>query len=154
MPTVYVAEPVPPEIVKTLLDKYWNDMNGKVPKPELWVLNVPTEAPVEEVGDKDYVLISTDAGGEEEKLRDAWCVKDMKFSILLELATMVDRQRLYDIKKIIRGIIHTNIHNQTVTQFHIIRYVGFRELVADTQNVWKGLITMTFESNGVPLDTL
>lgn len=152
--TVYVAEPVPPDIMKDLLDKEWDDLNGQVPKPQLLVLNTGDEPPVEVVGDDDYILISTDAGGEEEKLRDAWCVKDMKHTVLLELSTMQNRQRLYDIKKIVRGIIHGNIHNQTDTHFHIIRYLGFRELVVDSQNVWKGLVTMTFESNCVPIDTL
>lgn len=154
MATVYTPEPVPPDIIKELLDDNWDDLNGQVPKPELWVLNVPEEAPIETIGNKDYILISTDAGGEEERLRDAWCVKDVKFSVMLEIATMINRQRLYDIKKIIRGIIHNNIHNQTDTQYHVIRYVGFREIVADTQGAWKGIVTMTFESTCVPIDKL
>lgn len=154
MPTTYVAEPVPPDIIKELLDVHWDDLNGQVPRPVVLILNTGDEPPIEVVGNEDYIVVSCDSGGEEEHLRDAWCVKDVKFSVLLELATMVNRQRLYDIKKIVRGIIHGNIHNQTSTHFHIIRYLGFRELVVDNQNVWKGMINMTFESNCVPIDTL
>jgi len=154
MVTIYVPEQIPPDITQTLLDTYWNDMNGRVPKPILLILNTGQEPPVETVGDNDYILISTDAGGEEEKLRDAWAYKDIKFTVMLEIATMINRQRLYDLKKIIRGIIHTNIHNQTVTGFHIIRYNGFREIVVDTQNIWKGIVTCSFESNGIILDKL
>jgi hypothetical protein len=118
------------------------------------VVNVGQEAPDLNLEKFDYVFIAADTSGETEKLRDSWEYKDTKFDVVLEIATAESRQRLYDIKKVIRGIVHYNIHNSADTGWQVWRYGGFQELNTDQWNMWRGMIKMSFEEAGVILDEI
>ena len=150
----YTAQVIPSKILKDLLENNWDTLQGNVPIPEIIEVNVPEEEYRKEVSEKGLIAIRADVGGERETLRNAWAYKDIKWEILLDLWVTKNRQRLYDLLYVVRGICHSNLHNSSVTQFQVLRYLSFVELTTEFTNIWRGTIRVSLESAGIPLDKI
>ena len=150
---IYTAQIMPPQKLKNLLEDFWSTLEGHVPIPNIVVINSDEELR-QLIGRKDLLAIRTDSGGEKETLRNAWAYKDVRWDVLIEIWTMENRQRLYDILLVIRGICHSKVHSSSETGFQVLKYVGFVELTTDLKNVWVGNIRVSLESSGVALDTI
>lgn len=153
----YLQEPVPPTVISTMLNTYWDEKQGEVPMPYVIDLNVDKESAVNrhEFRTSDLILIRTDTGGERETLRgdyDKW--RDVTFDVSLELYTAKSRQRLYDMKQVIRQIFHTYMFTSSVTGFQLLRYMGFIEKTQENLRVWSGEVRVRFESAAISTDTL
>ena len=144
---VYSAEPMPAEVVKSMLDTQWATYGGSIPEPTMIVAN--------DVGKvymaADHLVIREDTGGETEILRNAYAYKNIKITILIDIKTNVSRQRLYDLKQEIRRIVNNQMHS--LTNYHLIRYGGFAEQTETQMNMWEGQVRLTLESDGVIVAT-
>ena len=73
------------------------------------------------------------------------------YTVELEVYTLVSRQRLYDVMREIRRIIHVKVHD--LTNFQRVRFVNFTELTQEQVNLWAGMITVQLENRAVLLET-
>ena len=152
----YVAESVPSTELKTALDTYWENRDGQLPKPKIMEHNVDPD----NVGQiiigwnpsrNDYVIIRSDVAGEREKLRGIGAsYKDRTFDVLVDLYTVVSKQRLHDMKAEIRRIIHKRIHDFS---WDLVIYQGFTENAQANLNFHSGSVRVRFQSDREILDT-
>ena len=147
----YSAEPIPPEIIHTMLDAQWQTYTGSIPEPTWVVVNSGTQAPRVDLVPGDAVVIRLGIPGETETLRDFWAYLDRTNLVELELHTQVSRQRLYDLKQEIRRIIHSQMHS--LTDYQVVRYRDFQEITQEQLNVWQGRITISLENNRLSTET-
>ena len=73
------------------------------------------------------------------------------YNIELELYTLTSRQRLYNLMREIRKLVHARMHS--LTNFQRQTFQNFTEEVAEQANIWTGTITIQLENNGVLLET-
>ena len=73
------------------------------------------------------------------------------YGIELEIYTLANRQRLYDLMAEVRRVLHSRRH--ALTNFQRIVFIGFDEEVAEQANMWTGTIDIELENNGVLLET-
>ena len=74
-----------------------------------------------------------------------------QYIVELEIYTLVDRQRLYNIMREIRRICHDKVHS--MTNFQRIRFVNFSEQTQQQVNMWVGTIGIQLENRAVLLET-
>ena len=73
------------------------------------------------------------------------------YMVELEVYTLANRQRLYDIMREIRRICHDKVHS--MTNFQRVRFVSFSELTQEQVNLWTGMISIQLENRAVLLET-
>jgi len=150
MAYVYVKESLPPEIFKDLLDKNWVSARN-MPKPDIIVVNDPEEARSRfDISSSDVITIVT-SGPETIKYRGNVHYYDRVYPLTLEIWTRVDRQRLRDMYKQIKGIVFDHLF--AIEGYQIIRLQSYTEMVNDSLNIWKGQIKLTVEAAGVCVET-
>lgn len=151
----YVAEPVPSTLILNMFEQKWDNHSGNVPKPKIIESNTRPENTLEiplGIKEQSVIIIRPDVVGEQETLRDLGAMyKDVKFDVLVEIHSIVNRQRLYDLKAEVRRIIHANMHN--FEGYDICYYRSFSDLGQANLNYWQGIIRVQFMSNKVLLDT-
>ena len=74
-----------------------------------------------------------------------------QYMVELEVYTLVDRQRLYNIMREIRRICHDKVHS--MTNFQRIRFVNFSEQTQQQVNMWVGTIGIQLENRAILLET-
>ena len=73
------------------------------------------------------------------------------YSLELEIFTLTSRQRLYNLMREVRRIMHARRHS--LTNFQRQTFTTFSEEVGEQANVWTGTIEIQLENNGVLLET-
>lgn len=148
----YTAEVIPVTVIESLLFDNWNTNSGNIPKPSMVDVNNasdPLRADLVNTG--DYILLKADTPTFEETPIGTWVYGNQRHSILIEVYTAHSRQRLYDIQKEIRRVIHDNMHS--VTNFQRIQYRSFNELVQEYVNIWGGRIILECLNSSILLNT-
>lgn len=72
------------------------------------------------------------------------------YTVELQVYTLASRQRLYDMMREIRRIVHVKVHS--LTNFQRVRFVNFTELTQEQVNLWTGTITIQLENRAVLLE--
>ena len=72
------------------------------------------------------------------------------YTVELQVYTLESRQRLYDVMREIRRIMHIRVHD--LTNFQRVRFVNFTELTQEQVNLWTGTITIQLENRAVLLE--
>jgi hypothetical protein len=146
----YLKESLPPELFKSLLEKNWISVSN-MPKPEILVVNDPADARIRfDMSTGDIITIIT-SGPETVKYRGNVQYYDRVYPLTLEIWTKVDRQRLRDIWKQIKGIVFDHLF--AIEGYQIIRLQSYTEMVNDAVNIWKGQVKLTVEAAGVCVET-
>lgn len=141
----YSAETVAAEAFKDFLDENWDDrLNREIPKPSFVI---PNDAIRLNLRNSDKCIIRIDPPGMQDTQRGNWTYKDIKILLLVTLATMHSRQRLYDLKQEIIRICYDKKHD--MDEYQLVRFQGFMENTDDTAKVWQGDCRISLESNGV-----
>ena len=73
-----------------------------------------------------------------------------QYMVELEIYTLVNRQRLYNIMKEIRRICHVKVHGMAA--FQRMRFVNFSEQTQQQVNMWVGTIGIQLENRAVLLE--
>ena len=73
------------------------------------------------------------------------------YNVELEVFTLTSRQRLYNLMREVRRIMHARRHSLTNFQRQI--FTTFNEEVGEQANIWTGTIQIQLENNGVLLET-
>ena len=74
-----------------------------------------------------------------------------QYMVELEVFTLADRQRLYNIMREVRRICHDKVHS--MTHFQRIRFMNFSEQTQQQVNMWAGTIGIMLENRAVLLET-
>jgi len=145
----YIAESVPQETIKSLLVDNWDPQGGVVPMPRIEIVaSIPSSVRFD-IQKRDYIFIAQDNAGEEITLRNTCQHYDKTFNLVLQIMTSNSRQRLYDIKKQIRIICFSNVHN--FTGWQRLLYRSFIEEGDEQPKIWKGRVRLTLDSARVPI---
>ena len=80
-----------------------------------------------------------------------WTYGDREYTVDLEIWTLRERQRLFNLMQEIRRICHARMHS--LTNFQRIQFINFNEMTSDTVNVWMGNSQIQLVNNGVLLET-
>ena len=106
----FVAESIPQDTLKTLLETYWMD-SQEVPTPNIVIVNDPEgEMLYANYTGGDYIMIAM-SGSEGIRYRGNIKYYDKNFPILINIGTKESRQRLRDIWKMTRGQIYLFDYN-------------------------------------------
>lgn len=136
---------IPYNTVQDLLIKDWNEDN--IPMPKIFVTNAGIEAPRQELNDVDIVNVISGIPSEVETPIGTWVYAHRQWKITLDLATRINRERLWGMKDEIRRICHKNTHS--IEGYQRIQYMQFSELTDEQFNVWQGKIDIELVSNAV-----
>jgi len=79
-----------------------------------------------------------------------WKYGNRQYMVELEVYTLVDRQRLYNMMREIRRICHVQKHG--LTHFQRMRFVNFSEQTQQQVNIWVGTIGIQLENRAVFLE--
>lgn len=80
-----------------------------------------------------------------------WTYGNREYTVDLEIWTLRERQRLFNLMQEIRRICHARMHS--LTNFQRIQFINFNEMTSDTVNVWMGNSQIQLVNNGVLLET-
>ena len=80
-----------------------------------------------------------------------WSYGDRTYTVTIEVWTLRERQRLFNIMQEIRRICHARMHS--LTNFQRIQFINFNEMTTDTVNVWMGTLEIDLVNNAVLLET-
>ena len=147
-------EPLP---IKEFLDELasqWNVPSDSATPPEPRIIEVTGETsdPLRfDLNVKDVVVGRAGNPAISEQPIGNWTYGDRSYNIDLEVHTLKDRQRLYNIVQEIRRICHARMHN--LTNFQRIRFVSFQENTQEHVNIWTGIISIQLENNSILLET-
>ena len=139
----YIASLAPTTEISSLLSTNWDTQSGNVPAPTFIVPNdptVPARYDLRNPTTHDEVIIKPDLPAEEEQPIGTWIYGNHIWKIVLEIKTPTSRVRLWDIRREIRRICHSQMHS--MTNFQRIQYKNFTELVEQEQRIWAGRINL------------
>jgi hypothetical protein len=143
-------EPIPVSELLTDIDGQWNASN--VTKPVFIVVNASETEPLRfDLNRGDYLIGRTGSPAMEEEPIGNWKYGNRAYVVEIELYTLANRQRLYDLMKEVRRITHNRKHS--LTNYQRQQFMGFSEEVSEQVNVWTGSLEIELVNNGVLLDT-
>ena len=140
-------EPLPADDLLTEFNSQWDTDN--VAKPNLVVVTGDGEPLRFDLNAGDAVVAR--AGTFTETPIGNWTYGNRTYTVTLEIWTLRERQRLYNIMKEIRRICHARMHS--LSNFQRIQFVNFDEMTSDTVNVWMGNSQISLENSAVLLET-
>ena len=140
-------EPLPADELLTEFNSQWNTSN--VAKPNLVVVTGNGEPLRFDLNAGDAVVAR--AGTFTETPIGNWTYGNRTYTVTLEIWTLRERQRLYNIMQEIRRICHARMHS--LSNFQRIQFVNFDEMTSDTVNVWMGNSQISLENSAVLLET-
>ena len=140
-------EPLPVDDLLTEFNSQWNTSN--VAKPNLVVVTGDGEPLRFDLNAGDAVVAR--AGTFTETPIGNWTYGNRTYTVALEIWTLRERQRLYNIMQEIRRICHARMHS--LSNFQRIQFVNFDEMTSDTVNVWMGNSQISLENSAVLLET-
>ena len=140
-------EPMPADELLTDFNTQWNTSN--VAKPNLVVVTGNGEPLRFDLNAGDAV-VARNSSFTETPIGN-WTYGDREYTVELEIWTLRERQRLFNIMQEIRRICHSRMHSLTNVQR--IQFVNFNEMTSDTVNVWMGNSQIQLVNNSVLLET-
>ena len=140
-----MAEPIPATAVESILNTEWSA--GNVTKPSLIDVNNTVDAPRINLYLGDYVIIVADMPTMREEPIGNWLYAHQTYQVTLELYTKSSRQRLYNLMREIRRVIHAKIHD--LTGFMRVKFDNFVEDADSQQNLWIGRVTLELTNNAI-----
>jgi len=146
MPSV---EPLPAKEVLDTLDLYWSATD--VIEPEFTEVTGAGEPLRLDLNKKDHVVGRMGTPAMEEQPIGNYKYGNRTYNVELELYTLRDRQRLYDIFREIRRLIHVKMHS--LTNFQRMKFVSFNEQTQEQVNIWVGSMSIQLENKAVLLET-
>ena len=140
-------EPLPADELLTDFNTQWNTSN--VAKPNLVVVTGTGEPLRFDLNAGDAV-VARNTSFSEMPLGN-WTYGNREYQITLEIWTLRERQRLFNIMQEIRRICHARMHS--LTNFQRIQFINFNEMTTDTVNVWMGNSQIALVNDAVLLET-
>ena len=145
MPT----EPIAVDAIMTDFNSQWNASN--VTKPSLVTVNGANQPFRFDLNKGDHLIGRAGSPAMEEDPIGNWKYGNRTYSVELELYTLTNRQRLYDLMREVRRLCHARM--TSLTNFQRIQFQSFQEEVGEQANVWTGTIQIELVNNGVLLET-
>jgi len=142
-------EPVAVSDIVTDLDGQWNASN--VTKPTLITVNAANEPIRFDLNAGDHLVARTGSSAFEETPIGNWKYGNRTYGVEIELFTLEDRQRLYNLMQEVRRITHNRMHS--LTNFQRQQFLSFTEETGEQVNMWTGKIQLQLVNNAVLLDT-
>ena len=99
----------------------------------------------------DHILGRPSAQSFTEQPIGNWKYGNRAFMVEIELYTLINRQRLYNLMQEVRRITHNRKHS--LTNYQRQEFMGFSEEVSEQVNVWTGSLEIELVNNGILLDT-
>lgn len=151
MAYTYTKETIPEDVLKALLEDNWPKLE-EVPVPQIVVKNEP-EDPFNRIDlkDGDALVISSDSP-EQIKYRGNIHYYDKAYTLTIEFRSMIDRQRVRDMWRIIRAICFSKKWN--FTGYQLIRMLSYQESTNDSLNIWRGVEKIIVEAAGVSVESI
>ena len=143
-------EPIPVDAIMADLDSQWNASNVEEPI-YVTVNSAITEPLLFDLYRGDYIIGRTGSPAFEESPIGNWKYGDRAYNVDLEIYTLLNRQRLYNLMKEVRRITHNRKHS--LTNFQRQQFMNFSEEVSEQVNIWTGSVSIRLENNAVLLDT-
>ena len=140
-------EPLPVDDLLTEFNSQWNTSN--VAKPNLVVVTGNGEPLRFDLNAGDAVVAR--AGTFTETPIGNWTYGNRTYTVTLEIWTLRERQRLYNIMQEIRRICQARMHS--LSNFQRIQFMSFTELTAEQVNLWSGTISVQLQNYAVTLET-
>ena len=140
-------EPLPADELLTEFNSQWNASN--VTKPNLVVVTGNGE-PVRFDLNAGDAVVARNTAFTETPLGN-WTYGNREYTVTLEIWTLRERQRLFNLMQEIRRICHSRMHN--LTNFQRIQFMNFNEMTSDTVNVWMGNTQIALVNDAVLLET-
>jgi len=151
MSYAYVAETIPEDVMKDILDTYWPKIS-EVPKPKIIVKNDPDDPFVRwNERDGDILVISNDSP-EQIKYRGNINYYDRAYPLTIEFRSMKSRQRVRDMWRIVKAICFARKWN--FTGYQLIRLQSYQESTNSALNCWRGVQKIIVEAGGVAVEAL
>ena len=149
MPT----EPLPANDVLNSLDATWDysKVSGTTKKPGFIEVTGAGDPLRIDLNVNDQIVGKVGTPALEEQPIGNYKYGNRQYMVELEVYTLANRQRLYDIMREIRRIIHVQVHG--LTNFQRVRFVSFSELTQEQVNLWTGVISIQLENRAVLLET-
>ena len=143
-------EPIPVDAIMADLDSQWNASN--VEEPIYVTVNSAITEPLRfDLNRGDYIIGRTGSPAFEESPIGNWKYGDRAYNVDLEIYTLLNRQRIYNLMKEVRRITHNRKHS--LTNFQRQQFMNFSEEVSEQVNIWTGSVSIRLENNAVLLDT-
>jgi len=140
-------EPMPADDLLTDFDSQWNTSN--VAKPNLVIVTGNGEPLRFDLNAGD-AIVARNSSFTETPIGN-WTYGNREYTVDLEIWTLRERQRLFNLMQEIRRICHARMHS--LTNFQRIQFINFNEMTSDTVNVWMGNSQIQLVNNGVLLET-
>ena len=145
MPT----EPVPIDAIMSDINTQWNPSN--VAKPTLVTVNGANQPYRFDLNRGDHLIGRTGTPAMDETPIGNWKYGNRTYNVEIELYTLNERQRLYDLMREVRRICHAR--KGSLTNFQRQQFTGFSEETSEQANIWTGTIEILLENNAVLLET-
>ena len=140
-------EPMPADDLLTDFNSQWDTDN--VAKPNLVVVTGNGEPLRFDLNAGD-AIVARNSSFTETPIGN-WTYGNREYTVDLEIWTLRERQRLFNLMQEIRRICHARMHS--LTNFQRIQFINFNEMTSDTVNVWMGNSQIQLVNNGVLLET-
>ena len=140
-------EPLPADDLLTEFNSQWDTSN--VAKPNLVVVTGNGEPVRFDLNAGDAVVARNTAFSETPL--GNWTYGNREYTVTLEIWTLRERQRLFNLMQEVRRICHARMHN--LTNFQRIQFLNFNEMTTDTLNVWMGNSQIALVNDSVLFET-
>ena len=140
-------EPMPADELLTDFNSQWDTDN--VAKPNLVVVTGNGEPLRFDLNAGD-AIVARNSSFTETPIGN-WTYGNREYTVDLEIWTLRERQRLFNLMQEIRRICHARMHS--LTNFQRIQFINFNEMTSDTVNVWMGNSQIQLVNNDVLLET-
>jgi len=148
MPT----EPLPASDVLDILNTTWDfdKVTGATKKPGFIEVTGEGDPFRVDLNVNDQIVGRAGTPSMDEQPIGNYKYGNRQYMVELEVYTLVDRQRLYNMMREIRRICHVKIHS--LTNFQRIRFMNFSEQTQQQVNMWVGTIGIQLENRAVLLE--
>jgi hypothetical protein len=143
--TILGSEPVPEEIVQTLLMQAWIKTE-RVPMPLIKIMDSEVEQYHMSMGD---LLLIEPADVSEKQHGFSYEYKDVFVTVPVAFKTMVSRQRLYDLWAEARRIVYE--HMWAIRPYQQAYVDSFQSEGVGLHKLWSGVAMFRFTSLAVPI---
>jgi hypothetical protein len=140
-------EPLPADELLTQFNSQWDTDN--VAKPNLVVVTGNGEPLRFDLNAGDAV-VARNSSFTETPIGN-WAYGNREYTVELEIWTLRERQRLFNLMQEIRRICHSRMHS--LTNFQRIQFLNFNEMTTETVNVWMGNSQIALVNSAVLLET-
>ena len=145
-----MPEPLPVKDLLAVFDAQWNASN--VVEPRFIEVTGSTSDPLRfDLNVKDVIVGRPGNPAFNEQPIGNWKYGNRMYNIEIEVYTLTNRNRLYDLMREIRRICHKRMHS--LTNFQRIQFQNFQELTQEQANIWAGTINIELVNNAVLLET-